>query len=203
MYSNIGKKIQKLAMVCAILGMIASIAIGTVLIQMSDGGYYYGTNETLLTIGIVVIVLGSILSWILSFVLYGFGRLVENSDIIARQYRRNSGNEPVQPEEPKQPMSQVIRSAMDKGAIAAKTIYDKSGEFIGNQAQKAQARRENAAQQPPQQYAQRPAQPTQRPFQPTQPQINYDDLYSTSTQPVNSQKPADTSFASGYEFLDL
>lgn len=195
MYSNIGKKIQKLAMVCAILGIIASIAIGSVLIKMSDGGYYFGTNETLLTIGIVVIVLGSILSWVLSFVLYGFGRLVENSDIIARQYRRNSGNEPVKPEEPKQPMSQTIRNVMDKGAIAAKTIYDKSGEFIGNQAQKAQARRENAAQQS-QQYAQRPAQPAK-------PQMNYDDLYSTSAQPVNSQKPEDTSFASSYEFLDL
>lgn len=201
MYSNIGKKIQKLAIVCAILGMIASIAIGVSLIQSADKGWY-GTDETLLTIGIVVIVLGSILSWVLSFVLYGFGRLVDNSDIIARQYRRNSGNEPVKPEEPKQPMSQTIRNVMDKGAIAAKTIYDKSGEFIGNQAQKAQARRKNAAQQS-QQYAQRPAQPTQRPVQPAQPQMNYDDLYSTSTQPSNSQKPADTSFASSYEFLDL
>ena len=201
MYSNIGKKIQKLAMVCAILGMIASIAIGGSLIEMADGGWL-GTNETMIVIGVVVIVLGSILSWVLSFVLYGFGRLVENSDIIARQYRRNQGNEPIVPEEPKQPMSQTIRNVMDKGAIAAKTIYDKSGEFIGNQAQKAQARRENAAQQS-QQYAQRPAQPTQRHVQPAQPQMNYDDLYSSSTQPSNSQKPADTSFANSYEFLDL
>lgn len=194
MYSNIGKKIQKLAMVCAILGMIASVVIGGSLIESADG--WLGTNETMVVIGGVVIVLGSILSWVLSFVLYGFGRLVENSDIIARQYRRNAKNEPMEPEEPKQPMSQVIRNAMDKGAIAAKNFYDKSGEFIGNQAQKAQTRRENTAAQ---QYAQRPAQPAQRPVQP---QVNYDDLYSVSNQPATQQKPAET-FADNYDFLDL
>lgn len=198
MYSNIGKKIQGLSKLFAILGMIVCIIIGSIIIQGAEGAYRY--DEAGLTIGIVVIVLGSILSWMLSFVLYGFGRLVENSDIIARQYRKNQSNEPVQPEDPKQPMSQVIRSAMDKGAIAAKTIYDKSGEFIGNQAQKAHARRENATQQPAQQYVQRPAQPAQRP---AQPQMNYDDLYSTSTRPTNSQQTTDTSFASNYEFLDL
>lgn len=193
MYSNIGKKIQGLAKFFAILGIIICVVIGGLIIQDAEGAYGY--NEIGLTIGIAVIVLGSILSWIFSFVLYGFGRLVENSDIVARQYRRNSGNEPIQPEEPKQPMSQVIRSAMDKGALAAKTIYDKSGEFIGNQAQKVQARRENATQQP-QQYAQRPVQPSQS-------HMNYDDLYSSSNQPASSQKPADNTFASSYEFLDL
>ena len=194
MYSNIGKKIQKLAKFSAILGMIASIAIGASIIQSADKGWY-GMDETLLVIGIAVIVIGSILSWVLSFVLYGFGRLVENSDIIARQYRRNSGNESIQPEEPAQPMSKTIRNVMDKSAIAAKAIYDKSGEFIGNQAQKAQARRESAAQQPPQ-YSQRTAQPVQQ-------QPNYDNRSSSATQPVNQQKPADTSFTSNYEFLDL
>ncbi len=213
MYSNIGKKIQRLAIACAIIGMIASISIGASLIKMSDGGYYFGTNETLLLIGIVVIILGSILSWVLSFVLYGFGRLVENSDIIARQYRRKTGDENYQ-EEPSQPISKVIRNAMDKGAIAAKSIYDKSGEFIDNQAQKAQARRENAvtqqsAQQPaqrPAQPARRPAQPAQRPAQPTrrpvQPQKG-PDSYSNPTSAPQTQQPAETSFASNYEFLDI
>ncbi|MBR2883429.1 MAG: hypothetical protein IKB93_01435 [Clostridia bacterium] len=193
MYSNIGKKIQKLAMVCAILGMIGSVSIGGSLISSADNSIL-GTNEFLIVIGIIVIVLGSILSWVLSFVLYGFGRLVENSDIIARQYRRKNGNESY-PEEQSQPMSQTIRNVMDKSAIAAKAIYDKSGEFIGNQAQKAQARRESAAQQP-QQYSQRPIQ------RPVQPQANYDD-YSNSKPEPKTQQPAENSFASNYEFLDL
>lgn len=193
MYSNIGKKIQKLAMVCAILGMIGSVSIGGSLISSADNSIL-GTNESLIVIGIIVIVLGSILSWVLSFVLYGFGRLVENSDIIARQYRRKNGNESY-PEEQSQPMSQTIRNVMDKSAIAAKAIYDKSGEFIGNQAQKAQARRESAAQQPPQ-YSQRTAQRVQQ-------QTNCDNCSSSATKPVNQQKPEDTSFASNYEFLDL
>lgn len=193
MYSNIGKKIQKLAKFSAILGMIVCVIIGSIIIKSADGPYTY--DETGVTIGIIVVIIGSVLSWVLSFVLYGFGRLVENSDIIARQYRRNSGNESIQPEEPAQPMSKTIRNVMDKSAIAAKAIYDKSGEFIGNQAQKAQARRESAAQQPPQ-YSQRTAQPVQ-------PQTNYDNRSSSATQPVNQQKPADTSFTSNYEFLDL
>ena len=188
MYSNIGKKIQKLAMVCAILGMIVCVIIGSIIIKSAEG---YAYDETGVTIGIIVIILGSIFSWVLSFVLYGFGRLVENSDIIAKQYRRKNGNESYS-EEQSQPMSQTIRNVMDKSAIAAKAIYDKSGEFIGNQAQKAQARRESAAQQP-QQYSQRPVQQ----------QTNYDNLFSNTTQPVNRQKSADTSFTSNYEFLDL
>lgn len=174
MYSNIGKKIQRLAAVCAIIGIVASIIGGAVLIKMSDGGYYRGVDETLLTIGIAVIILGSLLSWVLSFVLYGFGRLVENSDIIARQYRGKSDGT-YQPTELSQPMSQVLRNAMDKGAIAAKAIYDKSGEFIDSQAQKAEARRANNASQ---QTAQKPVQ-------------------------SNNQKQENSSFASNYEFIDM
>ncbi|MBR5496382.1 MAG: hypothetical protein IKV76_00190 [Clostridia bacterium] len=202
MYSNIGKKIQRLAAISAIIGMIASIAIGFALIVLSDGGWL-GTNETLIVIGVAVIILGSILSWVLSFVLYGFGRLVENSEIIARQFRKNAGEEPCVPEEPSQPLSQTIRKVMDKGAIAAKTIYDKSGQFIGNQAQKAQARRENAAQQP-QQYAQRPAQPAQRPVQPMQSQMNYDDIYSSAaTTSSDSKTESDSGVDLDFDFLNL
>ncbi len=40
---------------------------------------------SLMITGLLVIVIGSILSWLGSLVLYGFGQLVDNSDIIRKQ----------------------------------------------------------------------------------------------------------------------
>ena len=41
-------------------------------------------------VGLIIIVVGSLLSWVGSFLLYGFGQLIENSDVLAEQsYRSN------------------------------------------------------------------------------------------------------------------
>lgn len=69
LYSNIGNKIKILAKVTAIIGTILSIIFGIDAIADKEWKF-----------GIYVILLGSILSWIASFVLYGFGQLIENSD---------------------------------------------------------------------------------------------------------------------------
>lgn len=42
-------------------------------------------------IGILTMVLGSLLSWVSSFVLYGFGEIVENSALIAGKKEPPSG----------------------------------------------------------------------------------------------------------------
>ena len=71
MFDNIGGKIKTLASVICIIGIIGCCIIGIVL--MTKG-------ELLVIIGLAVMVLGSLLSWVGSFVLYGFGQLIENSD---------------------------------------------------------------------------------------------------------------------------
>lgn len=74
MFDNVGSKIKALASFFCWGGIIASIIGGIILI---------GLDEDLIFAGIAVIVIGSLLSWISSFVLYGFGELVANSAIIA------------------------------------------------------------------------------------------------------------------------
>ena len=94
MFDNMGGKIKTLAKVLVFLGILASV-IGAIVLwaqagQVSSrtGSYYYsaqsGESTTLVITGFVVLVVGVLASWVSSFVLYGFGQLVENSDIIAQ-----------------------------------------------------------------------------------------------------------------------
>ena len=76
MFNNIGGKIKTLASVITWLGIGLSVIIGIVLMVMA---------EELILIGLIVAILGSIFSWIGSFLIYGFGELIENSSIIAKK----------------------------------------------------------------------------------------------------------------------
>lgn len=66
MFNDIGKKIKTLAELICWIGIILSIISGCALM---------GANG----IGILVIILGVLGSWTGSFLLYGFGELVDNS----------------------------------------------------------------------------------------------------------------------------
>lgn len=73
MFVNIGAKIKMLAKVLCWIGIVASV-IGGIAIMA-------GTGSSGVLPGLLTIVLGTLFSWIGSFVLYGFGEMVENSDI--------------------------------------------------------------------------------------------------------------------------
>lgn len=73
MFDNIGNKIKSLAKVMCWICILASVIAAFVVIA--------ATGETGLIPGIAIAVIGSLLSWVGSFVLYGFGEMVENSDI--------------------------------------------------------------------------------------------------------------------------
>ncbi len=81
MFDNIGRKIKTLAEVFCLIGMIASVVSGIVLMCFEDGFLFF--------IGVVVIIVGGLLSWILSFNLYGFGQLIENTDILVERSQKN------------------------------------------------------------------------------------------------------------------
>ncbi len=66
MYSDIGKKIKTVGIVVCLIGIIASIEFGKAV--WTDFG---------VTLGIVVIVGGSLLSWLFSFFFYGFGEMID------------------------------------------------------------------------------------------------------------------------------
>lgn len=76
MFNNIGGKIKALASLFTWIGIIISLVIGLLFIFADSNG---------VVIGILIIVIGSLLSWISSWLLYGFGDLIENSSIIARK----------------------------------------------------------------------------------------------------------------------
>lgn len=94
MFNNIGRKIKGLAKFICWVGIILSVLAGIVIILggASSRSFESGYNGERFAIssaggsivaGILVIVLGSILSWVGSFVLYGFGELVDNSKKVA------------------------------------------------------------------------------------------------------------------------
>lgn len=67
MFDNIGEKIKALATIECICGIIGSVLLGIVIM----------TEELLL--GLAVAIVGSLASWLGSFVIYGFGDLVETN----------------------------------------------------------------------------------------------------------------------------
>ena len=84
MFNNIGGKIKGLAASVTVIGIIASVIVGLVLMT-ADGDTVF--------LGILVAALGSFVSWLSSWLLYAFGQLVENSDTIVKLMR----NEQVEP----------------------------------------------------------------------------------------------------------
>lgn len=73
MYDNVGGKIKGIAQLVTWLGIIASI-IGFIALA--------GDEDTIV-LAFVVLIIGCIGSWLSSLTIYGFGQLIENSDIIA------------------------------------------------------------------------------------------------------------------------
>ena len=86
MFKNIGGKIKGLAKFFCWLGIVVSVIIGVTMIvgaimggPKPSYGRFTTTNSAMIVAGVLVIVFGSLLSWVGSFALYGFGELVDNS----------------------------------------------------------------------------------------------------------------------------
>lgn len=80
MFDNIGEKIQNLAIICTIIGIVASV-IGAIVcwVILIGEAAFVG-----FLIGLGVLAGGILLSWLNSFFMYGFGELIEKTSLIAR-----------------------------------------------------------------------------------------------------------------------
>ncbi len=78
MYDNIGGKIKGLAKVGFIVEAIAAVITGIALMAL-DGD--------MILIGLLVMLLGPIVAWVSSWLLYGFGELIDNVCRIAANTR--------------------------------------------------------------------------------------------------------------------
>lgn len=72
MFENIGGKIKTLATVLCAIGIIVSVITGfSLLMALSNTGLGF--------IGLIIMIVGSLFSWISSFFIYGFGQLIDNT----------------------------------------------------------------------------------------------------------------------------
>lgn len=88
MYDNIGSKIKTVAKVVGFAGIVISILAGLLflLVAFSEEKFsYFG-------IGILVAILGSIISWASTIALYGFGQIVENTDVLVQDSQINKSS---------------------------------------------------------------------------------------------------------------
>ncbi len=85
MFSNIGGKIKKLAVILCILGIIASVTYA--IICFTNSSRY----ENLTLYGVLILVGGCLLSWIGSFFTYGFGELIDRAASIDEQLAHGAG----------------------------------------------------------------------------------------------------------------
>ena len=106
MFKNMGGKIKGLTKFICWVGIIISILAG---VGIAFAGIEAGDTTEAVISGIAVAVGGFLLSWISSFVAYGFGELVENSTIQAalmlreEAERRNAPSVPSVPAAPSAP----------------------------------------------------------------------------------------------------
>lgn len=87
MFTNIGGKIKGWAKVLCYLGIAVSVIMGIAIIVAGDsmGRYgYYGSGVSIGGVlgGLLVAVIGGFASWIGSFLLYGFGELIDSCNAI-------------------------------------------------------------------------------------------------------------------------
>ena len=134
MFDNIGKKIKILAYVLTWVGIIASVITGIAMMNSFD--------SIVKTIGLVVLIVGSLLSWTSSFIIYGFGQLIENTDIIAGRNKssdsknvssnqQNGGTISVKPSATNANSSKIstLNDLRKKGLITEEEYNRKMGEL--------------------------------------------------------------------------
>ncbi|MBE6572328.1 MAG: zinc-ribbon domain-containing protein [Ruminococcaceae bacterium] len=83
MYSNIGKKIKVLTVIITVILMLGALGTGAYFIITGLDYFDYG-GEYFVYLGIAIAIAGPILAWIMSFMMYGFGQLIDNTDKLVK-----------------------------------------------------------------------------------------------------------------------
>ncbi len=81
MFDNVGGSIKRIAKFACAVGIVCSIVLGIIVGSMWSETSRDGFGSFI--IGVLIILVGSFMSWISVLCLYGYGELIENSAIIA------------------------------------------------------------------------------------------------------------------------
>lgn len=93
MYTNIGGKIKLLAKVWAWLGIIASVGAAIAQLVMinrapTSGMADQGISLMSILTAVGIVIAGTLVSWVSSWALYGFGELIAKASEIAENTRK-------------------------------------------------------------------------------------------------------------------
>ncbi len=114
-YDNIGGKIKNWAQWIFIVEAISAVIGGIYIIIDSE--------FELILIGLLLAVLGPFAAWVTSWLLYGYGQMIENSDIMAEEYKRkNEKHEKVVAKNNAREQKRIVENA--KASIANIDIDD-------------------------------------------------------------------------------
>ena len=89
MFDNIGQKVKAFAKGVFVTEVIAAIISGIVMICSGE--------DELILWGIITIIAGPLIGWLSSFLIYAFGQLVENSDILVYYAKLQNGEDVTAP----------------------------------------------------------------------------------------------------------
>lgn len=84
MFDNIGKKIKSLASVLCWVGIIAYVILAIIMFAIAADAY---DEELYITLGVIFLFVGPLMSWVSSFFMYGFGELIDKACDIERNTR--------------------------------------------------------------------------------------------------------------------
>ena len=83
MFENIGSKLRTLARILCLAGFMIS-GIGMIGIWITGGGMSGRGGFTIFLVGLAVGVLGALLSWTVSCFAFGFGQLIDETQLLCR-----------------------------------------------------------------------------------------------------------------------
>lgn len=83
MFENVGEKIKSIAKFVCWGGIAADIILAIIMFVAADEDYY--NQETYVLIGLICLIVGPVLSWISSLLLYAFGEINVSLMIMSQQ----------------------------------------------------------------------------------------------------------------------
>jgi len=108
MYENIGSKIKALAKVLFALGALAAVFIGFAI--MGNSNDY---DDPMFFIGFAVVVLGPVVALVFSWLIYGFGELIDKACDIEQNTRGNATTYKEHPKQNDQTQPKINLSAIE------------------------------------------------------------------------------------------
>ncbi len=120
MYGNISEKLKSLAVWCFTGGAIISVIGGAVILLNSTGAVRF--------VGLIVMIAGSLISWISSWFIYALGEIIEKLTDI--EYNTRNSNNKQGEFDPNDPELKELKKFLDNGLISKEEFEEICDEVL-------------------------------------------------------------------------